>query len=318
MKARLKKLLHTRWFRNLLVAVLILIAAGLVWKGLRRVADISCRTVPEHPAPAYTENDRVVRSIALSYLVYGCESCGELSGTVGELLDRHEMGILAENFGIKRTDPEDPASALFDTSDFIRRSVGNDRFLLDRRDESSGFYGAAFCDDEAKCVWIAYAGSVSFRDALACAEFVLAPGLSPQEEQAFALYESVLDSEEVQNLSYSVMLAGHSLGGSLATMVSCASGCPAVTINGADGLAIDKFCDMKGEPPAADRISNYMTSPENGKVSYMDLVQRLMFLGNYKAVDYHVYTENEYTADAHCAFSFIEFEDELLAEPKIP
>ena len=57
--------------------------------------------------------------------MYGCEACDELFGTVSELLDHHEMGILDENFGIKRTDHADPSSALFDTSDFIRRNVGD-------------------------------------------------------------------------------------------------------------------------------------------------------------------------------------------------
>ena len=75
--------------------------------------------------------------------MYGCEACDELFGTVSELLDHHEMGILDENFGIKRTDHADPSSALFDTSDFIRRNVGDYWFLSDHKDEKCSFYGAA-------------------------------------------------------------------------------------------------------------------------------------------------------------------------------
>ena len=130
------------------------------------------------------------------------------------------MGILIENFGIKRSDVANPSSALFDTSDFISRYVGDYRFLCDRKDEKCSFYGAAFCDDER--------------------------------------------SEEVQKKSYQVMLTGHSLGGSLATMVACASGCNAVSVNGAVGIAVDKFYDMENDKSRANRIYNYMASPKNG------------------------------------------------------
>lgn len=156
------------------------------------------------------------------------------------------------------------------------------------------------------------------RDAIACIELVLNPGLSPQEKQAFKLYNQVIESEEVQNQGYQIILTGHSLGGSLATMIACASGCSAVTINGANGIAIDKFNSIQEEKYQGVGISNYMTSPNNGRVTLMNMVQRLMFLGDYKAVDYHVYSENGYTTDTHCAFSFIEFEDDELREPTIP
>lgn len=304
--------------RNILFIIMILIAIGCVWKGIRKSGSILCQKIPNLPTTTYSENDEVMNAIALSYLVYGCETRDALSGTVSEILENHEMGILIENYGIKRTDPDDPSSALFDTSDFIGNFVGDYRFLLDRKDEKSGFYGAVFCDDNAKCVWIAYTGSVTFRDAIACAEFVLMPRLSCQERQAFELYESVLESEEVKNQAYRVMLTGHSLGGSLATMVACASGCDAVTINGAVGIAIDKYHDIEGDNYQRNRISNYMTSPMNGRFSFMNLVQGLMFLGDYKAVDYHVYPENRYTTDIHCAFSFIEFEDDEFKNPKTP
>ena len=312
------KLVHKKRLRNVLIVIMSLFVIICAWKVIRKTSSIPCGSIPNPPATVYSENDAVRNAIALSYLVYGCDTCDELSGTVSELLETHEIGILKENFGIKRTVSGDPSSALFDTSDFISRFVGDYRFLCDRKDEKSGFYGAAFCDDHARCVWIAYAGSVSFRDAVACAEFVLSPRLSSQETQAFELFEAVLRSEEVQDQSYQVMLTGHSLGGSLATMVACASGCSAVTINGADGIAVDKYRDMEGDNSQAYRISNYMTSPNNGRFSLMDLVQRLMFLGDYQAVEYHVYPENGYTTDTHCAFSFIAFEDEALKNPKLP
>lgn len=312
------KVVHKKRLRNVLIVIMILFVIGCVWKVIRKTGSIPCNSIPNPPTAAYPENDAVLNAIALSYLVYGCDTCDELSGTVSELLETHDMGILKENFGIKRTDSGNPSSALFDTSDYISRLVGDYRFLCDRKDEKCGFFGAAFCDDNARCVWIAYAGSVSFRDAIACAEFVLSLRLSGQETQAFELFEAVLRSEEVQDQSYQVMLTGHSLGGSLATMVACASGCSAVTVNGAVGIAVDKYHDMEGDNSQANRISNYMTSPKNGRFSPMDLVQRLMFLGDYQAVEYHVYPENGYTTDTHCAFSFIAFEDEALKKPKLP
>lgn len=312
------KAVHKKRFRNILIVIIILFAIGCVWKAIRKTGSISCASIPNSLTAAYSENDAVLNAIALSYLVYGCETCNDLSGTVSELLETHDMGILKENFGIKRTDRDDPSSALFDTSDYISRFIGDYRFLCDQKDEQCGFYGAAFCDDNARCVWIAYAGSVSFRDAIACAEFVLSPRLSAQETRAFELYEAVLRSNEVQNQYYQVILTGHSLGGSLATMVACANGCRAITVNGAVGIAVDKYRDMEGDSFQANRISNYMTSPKNGRLSLMDLVQSLMFLGDYQAVDNHVYPENGYTTDTHCAFSFIAFEDKEFKKPKLP
>lgn len=312
------KVVHKKRLRNVLIIIITLLVIGCVWKIIRFTGSIPCSSIPNSQTYVYSENDAVMNAIALSYLVYGCDTCDELSGTVSELIEAHDMGILKENFGIIRTDSENPASALFDTSDFIRGFVGDYRFLCDRKDEKSGFYGAAFCDDNAKCVWIAYTGSVSVRDTIACVELVLSPRLSGQETQAFELFEAVLRSDEVQNQSYQVMLTGHSLGGSLATMVACASGCSAVTVNGAAGIAVDKYHDMEGDTSQTNRISNYMTSPKNGKFSRMELLQRLMFLGNYQAVEYHVYPGNGFTTDTHCAFSFIEFEDEDFTNPKLP
>lgn len=54
-----------------------------------------------------------------------------------------------------------------------------------------------------------------------------------------------------------------------------------------------------------EQISNHMTSPDNGYLAWIDLVQRMMFLGSYKSVDYHVYEENGLTEDTHSIFSFI-------------
>jgi len=272
----------------------------------------------ELPASSYSEQDRVLKAISLSYFIYGCETCAQLSGTVSELLDHNQMGIVIENFGIKRTDKADSTSAVFDSSEFIRAYIGNFRFLTYLKNKKSSFYGAAFCDDENKCVWISYSGAVSLKDIMACAELVLAPGLSSQEKSAIELYETVMGSNEVKNQSYTVMLTGHSLGGALASMVSRMSGCTAVTINGADGVAIDKINDILGESPAEYQVTNYMTSPKSRNFSLMEMVQRLMFLGSYRAVNYRVYAENGLTTDTHSVFSFIRFSKGDFTIPDFP
>ena len=307
-----RRLRRTLW----VLCALLLFVGG--WLGWRWCSWVSCSRAPEAAAAAYTETDRVLNAIALCNLAYGCEGCQQLSGTVSELLDKNEMGILTENFGILRTDPAEPASALFDAEAFVRRTAGGFRFLMEREDVKSGFYGVAFCDDRAKCVWVAFSGSVTLRDALACAELLLSPGLSRQEKQAIQLYEAVLESEEVRAQGYTVLLTGHSLGGSLATMVACSSGCDAVTINGADGIAAGKYRGMHTRSPRANSIMNYLTSPKSGRFSLMDLVQRLMFLGGSPALDERVYPENGCTTDTHSVFSFLVFEDADFSSPKLP
>ncbi|MDY5015683.1 MAG: hypothetical protein SO063_06400 [Eubacteriales bacterium] len=307
----------------LCAAALLLILAGIVaWRALRSACTVSCPSGGGLPDPPYTETERVMKAVSLSYLVYGCEACdvptdpdGTLSGTVSELLDTCRMGIISENFGIRRTELQDPSSALLDSAAFIRTHTGPFRFLTSLKSGKSGFYGAAFCDDEQKCVWISYSGAVSLQDCLACAALVLVPGLSAQEASAFALFETVMGSREVQEDGYTVLLTGHSLGGALAAAVSRASGCAAVTINGADGLAIDKLNAILGAAPEEYRITNYMTSPKNGRFSLMDVVQRLMFLGSYRAADYRIYAENGLTYDTHSVFSFI---DPAEGGPSLP
>lgn len=307
--------------KRILVFAIIIVFAFIVicvWKGIRASTDIYCTSAVSLPKAVYSENDRVIKSIALCYFTYGCESSNGLSGTVSELLNSKEMEILIENAGIRRTDKKNPATSLFDSSKFILKSIGHFRSLTNLSDKASGFYGIAFCDDENRCVWISYSGAVSLKDIWACAELVLAPGLSSQEKLAFKLFETVMEGDEVKNQDYSVMLTGHSLGGALATMVSRMSGCTAVTINGANGVALDKINDIVGETSTKYKISNYLTFPNSGKFSFMDMVQRLMFLGSYPDIDCHIYKENGFTTDTHCVFSFITFQNNDFENPKLP
>ena len=157
----------------MLFLVFLIFISVLIWKGIRVAytfplsIEKNCGEIP------YSERAQVMKAMSLSYLVYGCETCAELSGTVKEILEQNSMGIISENFGIKRQEIENAASAHIDTEAFICEQVGAFRFLDSVRDEQRGFYGAAFCDDKNKCIWIAYAGSVTARDALTCAELVL-------------------------------------------------------------------------------------------------------------------------------------------------
>lgn len=294
------------------VILIFIVCVGILamaWKAMRVASSIPYSFEKIDAPITYSEDEKVMKAISLSYFVYGCENAEDKAGTVREILENNTMGIIIENFGVKRIDRTDPASAVINTADFIRNYVGDYRFLADFADVGSGFYGAAFCDDENKCIWISYSGSVSFCDAVACAEFLLVPGLSKQEKMAIELMKTVMECDEVKNHSYSIILTGHSLGGALATEVSLISGCEAITINGADGMAVDKISSIQGEKLNAKNISNYMTSTKNGKTSFMDVVQRLMFIGSYKAVNYHIYAENGYTNDPHCVFSFLKCEN---------
>ncbi len=311
-KARKKRL------RILVVIVALCIVGSVIWKVIRANTKIPEYSLSDLSEPSYSGTEKVLNAISLSFFTYGCEQGTDVSGTVSELLDRENIGILTENYGIVRTDKSDPATALFDTSDFIRNQVGNFRFLCELRNDTSSFYGVAFCDDEKKCVWIAYCGSVSTMDAVACVGLVLKPGLTSQEKSAFKLFEAVLESDEVKNRSYCILLTGHSLGGAFASMVSRVSGCEAVTVNGANGLGIDKINSILNETPKEYHISNHMTSPKNSRFSLMDAVQRFIFLGSYKDVECHIYHENGFTYDPHCAFSFVKFRNEDFTEPFIP
>lgn len=96
------KVVHIKRLGNILIVVMILFVIGCVWKVIRKTGSIPCSSIPNSPTAAYSEKDAVQNAIALSYMVYGCETCDELSGTVSDLLETHDMGILKENFGIKR------------------------------------------------------------------------------------------------------------------------------------------------------------------------------------------------------------------------
>lgn len=291
---------------TIIVCVVLLV---IVWKIMRATSSIPYSFEKIEAPITYSEEEKAMKAISLSYFVYGCEDAEDKVGTVREILEKNTLGIIIENFGLKRLNKADPTTAVINTADFVSNYVGNYRFLTDLTNKRCGFYGAAFCDDENKCIWISYSGTVSFTDVVACVGFALVPGLSKQEKMAFELMKTVMESDEVKNQSYSILLTGHSLGGALATEISLISGCEAITINGADGMAVDKIRSIQGEKLSAKNITNYMTSAKNGKTSFLDVVQRLMFIGSYKAVNYHIFSENGYTNDPHCAFSFLKCEN---------
>lgn len=318
-----------------LIGILMLLIAGtVVWlclrNGLRvgvtewaKPARASYGADPGERADMNAEPDKVFTAMALCTLSYGCESIDAPSGTVADMVAGGKMGIITENADVKRQDPADAATALIDTAAFILRYAGDMRFVTDLKDEKSGFYGAVFADDARRTLWIAYAGSITFSDALASVGLVLKPNLTRQEKQAFELYETTLQTDEIKELDYDLLLTGHSLGGALATMVARLTGCSAVTVSGADGLAMKKIsaCAQNSASdavPATFRVENFLTSPDNGYFSVMDIVQRMMFWGGSDGVTSYVYPDNGQVNNAHAIFGFVTFEDGDAQKPALP
>lgn len=304
--------------RNVLIIITcVLLLLATTWFIFRSFASVVCSAWSDPEDECYSESEKVFSAMSLSFLVYGCETCQTPSGTVSEILDTESMGIIIENADISRTDQADPSTALIDSTTFIRQTVGHYRFITDLKDNKSSFYGAAFADDDTKTVWISYSGSVDFTDALQSLSLVIDPRLSGQEKRAFELYEAVLQTEEIQN-GYSLILTGHSLGGALASMVSYMSGAEALTISGADGLALSKIKSI--EPGRSDtcHITNYLTSPEGFGFSLKDCIQRMMFWGDYSDIICHKYKDNGMVDNSHCVFGFVKFENGDCERPRLP
>lgn len=310
---------HKKKRSSLVVAVVAaaILVLALGWIAIRHSATVKCTVFDGGSVESYSEPEKVFAAMSLSYLVYGCEGCDGLEGTVEDILNTQKMGIIIENADISRMDKTDSTTAMIDSASFIRQTVGDYRFLTDLKDEKNSFYGVAFADDENKVVWLSFAGSVSFTDAVQSSLLVVGAGLSGQEKRAFELYETVLKTDEVRN-GYGLILTGHSLGGALATMVSYMSGAEAVTISGADGLALTKIKSIEPDMPRSYRITNYLTSPNGFGSSLKDCVQRMMFWGDYDDITSHTYQDNGMVDNSHCVFGFVRFENGDLSKPILP
>ena len=306
-----------RSIRFVVVAVAAILVLSFAWVALRHSVSVKCTVFDGGSAETYSEPEKVFAAMSLSYLVYGCEGCNELAESVGDILDTQKMGIIIENADISRTDKTDPTTAMIDSASFIRQTVGSYRFLTDLKDEKNSFYGAAFADDKNKVVWLSYSGSVSFTDAVQSSLLVVGADLSGQEKRAFELYETVIKSKEIQN-GYGLILTGHSLGGALASMVAYMSGAEAVTINGADGLALAKIRSIEPDMSNSYRITNYLSSPDCFGLSLKDFVQRMMFWGDYDGISSHTYEANGMVDNSHCVFGFVRFENDDQSKPILP
>lgn len=300
---------------KVLIALMIVVIIAGVWVLARVFSDVPYTIRDVSRTVDYSEDELVLNAMSMSYLSYGCENAEKNEGTVNDILDNNKMGILIENAGIYRTDVSDPGSAVINSSEFIASNIGEYRFLSDKKDEATGFYGVAFCDDYNKCVWVSFSGTVTMSDVWSCVGFVCCPWLSSQERSAFDFMNEVMRSDEINNQDYTVILTGHSLGGALATEISLVSGNRAVTINGADGLSYDKITLMKCQDFQCNNVTNYMTSGSGSELSLLNIVQRLMFFGSNEKVDERVFEPNDKTTDVHCVFSFIDYREGKYALP---
>jgi len=105
--------------------MLLLVLLSLGWFACRRAAALpSAPPAPSGSLP-YSEQQQVPIAMALSYLAYGYQ--GELpsAGTVSELIDAGNIGILQENAGVCRANPEDSSTALLSA---LKTGTGCDRF----------------------------------------------------------------------------------------------------------------------------------------------------------------------------------------------
>lgn len=307
--------------RGLLIVAIILalvLILAVIWIILRRSATIQCTEFKNTANKSYSESEKVFAAMSYSYFVHGCEECSDLSGTVGDILDTKKPKYVEGNADIIRRVDDDPKTSTIDTEDFIKREAGSHRFLIDLRDERSGFYGAAFSDDENKVVWISYSGVISVSDFVQFLLLMVGPGFSRQEEKAFELYENVLKTPEIQN-GYDLILTGYSLGGSLATMVSYMSGAEAITISGGDGIAMSKIKSIVPTMRKDNyRITDYATSPKDFPFSLKNLAQHVMYWGDYSGITRRIYRSNGLTDNAHSIFGFVRFEDGDQKKPILP
>ena len=303
---------------KLIITAAIIFGCIWLWKEIRENAAAECTPWTGGSATAYTDEEKALKAVSFSTLAYGCESIADPEGTVSALISSKNMGIINENAEIARTDESDPSTARINSADYIKLTAGESRFITELKNEKNGFYGAAFADDAAKVVWIAYSGAVSFTDVFQAAGMIAAPALTGQEECAFELYEKVIQKPEIETYGYSLILTGHSLGGGLAAMVAHLSGCEAVTVNGLDGAALTKLKAIENADPSGGRIVNMLAKPGRARFTIKDIVQRFLLADKSGDIERHVFEENGMTENSHCAFAIIEFASGNPAKPKLP
>jgi len=155
------------------------------------------------------------------------EFVGKKTKTVNQYLDAlREEGIL-------KTVIKD--SGTFDTELYLRTMIGECIILDYISIAKSGFTAMTFLNPNTKSLTVSYGGSDDLKDYISDLEFAAMKTLSEQFPEALDYYELVcfIYTGKYKDIN----LTGHSLGGALAMYVCAYTNTPAITVNGANGIA---------------------------------------------------------------------------------
>jgi len=192
---------------------------------------------------------------------------------------------------------------------------------------NTGFSATAFLNEEEKCIMIAYCGTEDLIDINVDIAFAATDFLQRQHRQALEFYGKIANE---YGKMYSIKLTGHSLGGTLATYVCALTNAETITVNGANGVALNNIMStvygnidnyIKSYPeaniftkiPCEWNCTNYLTEVVNGNFftdfmgwlndQFHGLQTDLLkgYIGTYA---------KQQAKDAHNVFAFMEYNTE--------
>ena len=228
------------------------------------------------------EYDQVYKAFAFSKIAYLTSSNFGTSVVNEENYRTVEsyLSILSQaNVDVSASDGE------FNTEKYLLDTVG-DCLIVDYMEADNGFSATAFLDLENDRITIAYCGTEmhkdNAKDVLDDIQFAATDGLPGQFNTALLFYENVYGKFGKEHTIY---LTGHSLGGALATYVCALTNTEAITVNGANGIALNNIlkysfneemlmkypnADIYSKMPSEWNCINYLTeiSDTNNVVSF--------------------------------------------------